>query len=832
MIKRALIENVAQVHQGYLEGVIRGLFPTNKVLTDVRKQATITNPITGYPLELDIWLPEIKLCFEFQDPYHYLLSAWDSHLSYGEVNQKDMHKREVMYGRHETFIVIPCWWDAQPQSLIGTLKFQRPDVLLDQQISSRPIPFNPPADYFAFSGIPGVGELMLASFPMTLRFTEETLSNSSTWWTGEKYDGIRCCWNSSDKILYTRAGGMMELPDPFFQHMPLRFIDCEIWFGRGHFGEAQTLANNGLDMFNSAFLRVVGFDDPAPGTRTQPFEERYQNILYAISPAHPFFTLAMRMLILDHKHLMAALKQVLEEGGEGLVLRKPNSIYEPGRSPSLLKLKASRGDREGLVTGFKQNSVTLLLPEGTRFDVPLEQFYYNTKPKKGDIVTFTYESISQRSMPVNMKIYRIRYDLTWKEVLRSFSQLSSYQLLNNASLTAIKAPAKPVGFWSSEKGKNMRLYLEKFARSRNLDPLLASSWYSVNRRTFMKLKGAKSILGYYNGSLQKAVIDLFPEIRFETSKFDRFPRKYWGSAQNRRVVFENFAKEKGFDPLSASGWYKVTMTDTKYTKGIRSVLNYYQDSLTNAVIHLFPDVVFNRKKFMTPRNYWGDPGNRRSLFVDLAKEHKFDPLIPDNWTSLDPEIINSSKGARAVLTYYKGSYVKALIDLFPNIGLDYSKFSVLPNGHWFQAKNQRYLLKTFARSKKFDPLVPENWYSITPDQILSFRGASQVLQHHQGSLPLALQALFPEVSFDKMKFAGVARTYLHSLAFRKQFFASVATQKRFDPLVPENWYSISFSSLRSFKGANSVILYYNGSLPKALQEVFPEIPFEEKKFIV
>src|SRR5271163_174917 len=56
------------------------------------------------------------------------------------------------------------------------------------------------------------------------------------------------------------------------------------------------------------------------------------------------------------------------------------------------------------------------------------------------------------------------------------------------SLIALKEPPKPVGFWSSEKGKNMRQYLEKFIRAKNLDPFLASSWYHVNRPAFLKLK--------------------------------------------------------------------------------------------------------------------------------------------------------------------------------------------------------------------------------------------------------------------------------------------------------------------------------------------------------
>lgn len=49
--------------------------------------------------------------------------------------------------------------------------------------------------------IPDVGELMYASFP-TSPINELLASNESPWWIGEKYDGIRSCWNAAKKKLY------------------------------------------------------------------------------------------------------------------------------------------------------------------------------------------------------------------------------------------------------------------------------------------------------------------------------------------------------------------------------------------------------------------------------------------------------------------------------------------------------------------------------------------------------------------------------------------------------------------------------------------------------
>lgn len=53
---------------------------------------------------------------------------------------------------------------------------------------------------------------------------------------------------------------------------------------------------------------------------------------------------------------------------------------------------------------------------------------------------------------------------------------------------AIGYTENPGGYWLADKGKNMRTFLEDFARSRNLDPLLAETWYNTPFKVIKKLK--------------------------------------------------------------------------------------------------------------------------------------------------------------------------------------------------------------------------------------------------------------------------------------------------------------------------------------------------------
>ena len=53
-------------------------------------------------------------------------------------------------------------------------------------------------------------------------------------------------------------------------------------------------------------------------------------------------------MCLGSKHLSGMMKEILENGGEGIILRKVKSLYEHGRTPNLIKLKVqkSESDRE------------------------------------------------------------------------------------------------------------------------------------------------------------------------------------------------------------------------------------------------------------------------------------------------------------------------------------------------------------------------------------------------------------------------------------------------------------------------------------------------------
>eukprot|EP00026_Physarum_polycephalum_P001342 Phypoly_transcript_01343.p1 GENE.Phypoly_transcript_01343~~Phypoly_transcript_01343.p1 ORF type:complete len:974 (+),score=101.70 Phypoly_transcript_01343:154-3075(+) len=804
------------IHQGTLETVLQKLFPNVDIKTNVRQSAKIKNPDTGSSLEIDIWFPSLHLCFEFQDAYHYITSH-ESQLPLDTIRKKDEIKKEALNLRGETLIAVPCWWDGKEDSLAATIRRARPDLLTDMPISSAPIPRDPPGDFMLGPYIPHVGELMLVSFP-SVGF-EQSSEIDSPWWLGEKYDGVRCCWVPNNNSLYARSGLLIPLPSAIQQDYPSAFLDGELWCGRGMFTDTQKLIVAGT-IVNWANVRTVVFDNPWIELNELPYEKRYREVLESVDASHPFVIPAPRVLCSSKKFMIDVTKEIIEDSGEGVILQKPKTEYIHGRTSSMLKFKASRGDQEALVVGVDEASVSLQLPDGLRFRV--EEFEEGLVLAKGDIATFTYENYSRYAIPINPKIYRIRDDVTWEEVVYNFHK--------DMQLNFQGRTYKPQGYWEIEKNKEQRMAFESFARGRNCDPKFPETWYSIPREEFVKNKDVYKIMCFYKGNVIKALKQLFQELDLDASKFSFQPRSYWKDVANRRKMFTDLADEMGFDPLLPANWYSVSSYAVLNCKGADAVLFYYQGSVIDALLHVFPEIGLVKKEFASrPRNYWSDESNRKRHFIEFAREKRFDPLVAQNWYSVTKQAFMAFKGSCSALLHYNNNLGKALIQLFPNIGLEKDRFQVSPSSYWTEVTHRRAYLDDIAQKKGFDPLVPENWYKRS--ELANDKAITALLHKYQGSWIKALQHIYPEIGLDTYKFRNLPRNHWMNVENRRHFFDHFAAVNKFDPLVPSNWYSVSRERFMRTKAAASVLHHYRGSLVNALLDLYPYTGLVKSQFI-
>lgn len=241
--------------------------------------------------------------------------------------------------------------------------------------------------------------------PLLLAHKWENDVDLSDWWMSEKLDGVRAYWDGA-KFL-SRQGNEFHAPDWFVDGLPEAPLDGELWMDRKAFQRTVSIVRRQDRSDHWKQIRYVVFD--APGVQ-DAFEGRLNAVRDFVSAADSEFIDA-----LEHSrctgltHLREELQRVESLGGEGLMLRQPESSYEAGRSMTLLKVKtfhdaeavvidhaAGRGRHKG-----RLGALVVQLEDGTEFSVGtgFTDRQRDTPPEIGSTITFRYQELSDAGVP-------------------------------------------------------------------------------------------------------------------------------------------------------------------------------------------------------------------------------------------------------------------------------------------------------------------------------------------------------------------------------------------------------------------------------------------------
>ncbi|MCM2680406.1 DNA ligase [Echinimonas agarilytica] len=185
--------------------------------------------------------------------------------------------------------------------------------------------------------------------PLMLASDYRESMNVNYYLMSEKYDGVRAYWNG--RQLLTRSGNVVLCPDWFTQRFPQIPLDGELWMGRGTFEQTSSLIRSN-NLADSRWLRLkfVVFDLP---TIVAPFQMRYNQMIQLRKDVGvDWLVVAEQSVIESQEKLMAQLVRVVENGGEGVMIKRKHALYEPKRSSHLMKLKLWEDD-EGTVVGYQ-----------------------------------------------------------------------------------------------------------------------------------------------------------------------------------------------------------------------------------------------------------------------------------------------------------------------------------------------------------------------------------------------------------------------------------------------------------------------------------------------
>ncbi len=241
--------------------------------------------------------------------------------------------------------------------------------------------------------------------PLLLAQSWDTAADLTDWWMSEKLDGVRAYWDG--KQFLSRQGNQYHAPDWFSKGLPQLPLDGELWLDRKKFQRTVGIARRQDKSDHWKELRFLVFDAPqADGD----FESRLEFLADCLRPKkQPYATLHEQIRCEGTKHMRQQLARIEAIGGEGLMLRQPGSVYEVGRSSTLLKVKNFH-DAEATVMDHQPGkgkfkgmlgALMVQLDDGTDFSVGtgFSDAQRAAPPPIGSKITFRYQELTDAGVP-------------------------------------------------------------------------------------------------------------------------------------------------------------------------------------------------------------------------------------------------------------------------------------------------------------------------------------------------------------------------------------------------------------------------------------------------
>ena len=231
----------------------------------------------------------------------------------------------------------------------------------------------------------------------------------------EKYDGVRAVWDG--KNLVSRQGNIIHSPAWFTKDLPKTPMDGELWLGRGQFDILSAAVRKDVPI--DAEWRNITYNIFELPNAAGTFGQRAKHIAEIVKKANlPNLKAVAQFRIKDEAELNDKLKQVVKNGGEGLMLHRADALYETGRSANLLKLKPyfdaeakviAHTAGKGKYTG-KLGALVVETPEGIRFKLGtgFTDAQRANPPKIGSTVTYAYKDTTKNGKPKFASFLRVR----------------------------------------------------------------------------------------------------------------------------------------------------------------------------------------------------------------------------------------------------------------------------------------------------------------------------------------------------------------------------------------------------------------------------------------
>lgn len=235
------------------------------------------------------------------------------------------------------------------------------------------------------------------------------------YWVSEKLDGVRAYWDG--RQLRFRSGRPIPAPEWFTAVLPEHPLDGELWLGRARFARLSGLVRQSQPA-DAAWreVRYMVFELPGAGGDFSARLVRLNAVVASIDK--PWVQMVEQFQVADTRALKRRLAEVVEAGGEGLMLHRQDALYETGRSRVLLKLTPwldaearviahvpGKGKYAGMLGALRVEAA-----DGRRFSLGsgLSDADRRNPPAIGTLVTYRYRELTAHGKPRFPRYLRVR----------------------------------------------------------------------------------------------------------------------------------------------------------------------------------------------------------------------------------------------------------------------------------------------------------------------------------------------------------------------------------------------------------------------------------------
>lgn len=239
----------------------------------------------------------------------------------------------------------------------------------------------------------------------------------TAWVMSEKLDGVRAYWDGQQLI--SRGGQVFKAPAWFTRSFPPFELDGELWTKRNDFENIVSIVRQQQpdERWSQITYRIFELPQQPGGLlkRLAVLGDYLKAVdlksaqLASTAPKPVALSIIPQIEIKSQTHLNEFLQQVVNQGGEGVVLRDPAAAYQTGRLDGALKLKPYQ-DEDCEVMGYHpgqgkyQNLVGALEcrlenHNFIRIGSGLTDEQRKSPPAIGSLITFKYNGLTAKGLP-------------------------------------------------------------------------------------------------------------------------------------------------------------------------------------------------------------------------------------------------------------------------------------------------------------------------------------------------------------------------------------------------------------------------------------------------